>query len=147
MRSSANATPADAAVAATGNSNLSLLTVASPNKTWVGVTGAIVLGTVTAVTLENGALFRLVSGPLTQMGVDVPGDLTEQGVFSIDGMRWGRLCATGVAICVVGVVGDLWESLLKRTAMVKVSESIVDVRSFRVHALCGFDCRELITEG
>lgn len=122
---------------ATGHNIPSLLAVASPNKTWVGVTGAIFLGTTTAVALE-GSLRRLASGPLSQLGVGLPGDLSA-GVFSIGTMGWQGLSAAGVAICVVGVVGDLWESLLKRTAMVKVREH------WRQQALScvflnGFDC-------
>ncbi|CAN0041267.1 unnamed protein product [Pylaiella littoralis] len=119
---STGVTQAADAFAATGNST-SLLTVASPNKTWAGVTGAVALGTATALALE-GSLFYLISGPLSQMGVGLPGDVRAGGVFSIGDMRWERLGAAGVAVCVVGVVGDLWESLLKRTAMVKDSGMI-----------------------
>lgn len=67
------------------------------------------------------------------MGVGLPGDLAA-GVSSIGGMRWEHLSVAGMAICVVGVVGDLWESLLKRTAMVKVREYV-----------CPFDCREFVS--
>lgn len=113
--------PAPAAVAAAAESESEtpgLLTVASPNKTWVGVTGAIVLGTATALALE-GLACRLFTGTLSRTSVGLPEQAED--IFSITAMDRGLLCATGVAICVVGVVGDLWESLLKRTAMVKVS--------------------------
>ena len=45
--------------------------------------------------------------------------------FSLGSMGLGLLGAAGAGICVVGVVGDLWESLLKRMAMVKVSGWVV----------------------
>ena len=112
------ASPAQPTAAATGNGAPGVLAVASPNKTWVGVTGAIVLGTATALALEALAcsLFR---GGLSRAG----GGISEhaEDFFSISAVRRGLACAAGVTICVVGVVGDLWESLLKRAAMVKVS--------------------------
>lgn len=40
--------------------------------------------------------------------------------FSLGDMAPAWLGVAGVGICVVGVVGDLWESLLKRLATVKV---------------------------
>ncbi|CAN0233312.1 unnamed protein product [Scytosiphon promiscuus] len=105
-----------------GVSNPGLLNVASPNKTWVGVTGAIVLGTTTALTLE-GVLRVLYLGPLSQSHRVSSGE--QDGVFfSLGGVPWGWLGSAGVAVCGVGVVGDLWESLLKRAAMVKDSGTI-----------------------
>ncbi|CAN0013256.1 unnamed protein product [Ectocarpus fasciculatus] len=125
QRSSASHTPAAAGAAETTASNKhpGVLTVASPGKTWVGVTGAIALGTATALTLEP-ALFFLFHGPLLlQGGENLAGE--ERGdFFSAGGMPSGRLGFLGAGLCVVGVVGDLWESLLKRTAMVKDSGTV-----------------------
>lgn len=47
--------------------------------------------------------------------------ISEKAFFSLGGMTPLWLGVAGAGICVVGVVGDLWESLLKRLAMVKVS--------------------------
>lgn len=105
-RSSAGLPPKT--VAATGSSTPGLLAVASPNKTWVGVTGAIILGTATALVLEGLACRLSASEPV-------------QDCFSVSALNRDLLCATGVVICAVGIVGDLWESLLKRAAMVKAS--------------------------
>lgn len=113
-RSPASPAPAAVGVAATGSTTPSLLAVASPNKTWVGVAGAIILGTTTALALE-GLTCRLFAGTLSRASDGL------SDVFSITALNQGLLCATGVALCMVGVVGDLWESLLKRAAMVKVS--------------------------
>eukprot|EP00903_Cladosiphon_okamuranus_P017954 g16519.t1 len=115
------ASPASAGAATAGNQTPGLLAVASPNKTWVGVTGAIVLGTATALTLE-GLACRLLTGTSWKMNNEFARE--PEDVFSITGLNRGLLCATGVAICAVGVVGDLFESLLKRSAMVKDSGTI-----------------------
>eukprot|EP00752_Nemacystus_decipiens_P006315 g5694.t1 len=113
--------PAQAELAATGSKTPGLLAVASPNKTWVGVTGAIVLGTATALVLE-GLAGRLLMGRLSRASAG-SSDHAED-VFTVTGLGRGLLCAAGVAVCMVGVVGDLWESLLKRAAMVKDSGAI-----------------------
>lgn len=76
------------------------------------------LGTTTALVLEGvlGGLFRR---PFSEIYGDWPGE--RNGVtFSLGGVPWGWLGLAGAAMCAVGVLGDLWESLLKRTAMVKV---------------------------
>lgn len=124
QRSSASQTPPAAAGAAEMTpvkKHPGLLTVASPGKTWVGVTGSIALGTATALTLEQALLFLLHGPLLSRVGESLPGEEEKGGVFSVGGMSSRRLGGVGAGLCVVGVVGDLWESLLKRTAMVKVS--------------------------
>ncbi|CAM9721433.1 unnamed protein product [Ectocarpus sp. 13 AM-2016] len=107
-----------------GKKHLGLLTVASPGKTWVGVTGSIALGTATALTLEQVLLFLLHEPLLSKVGESLPGEEERGGVFSVGGMSSGRLGVVGAGLCIVGVVGDLWESLLKRTAMVKDSGTV-----------------------
>lgn len=113
---------AAAASADAGAKSPGLLNVASPNKTWVGVGGAIVLGTITAVSLE-GVLDRLCrAGLLSPAG---SGSQEQCGLFfSLGGVTGGWLGLAGVGLCAVGVVGDLWESLLKRAAMVKVGMTV-----------------------
>ncbi|CBN74856.1 Phosphatidate cytidylyltransferase [Ectocarpus siliculosus] len=127
QRSSASQTPPAAAGAAEmtpGQKHPGLLTVASPGKTWVGVTGSIALGTATALTLEQALLFLLHEPLLSRVGESLPGEEERGGVFSVGGMSSGRLGVVGAGLCIVGVVGDLWESLLKRTAMVKDSGTV-----------------------
>ncbi|CAN0207887.1 unnamed protein product [Ectocarpus sp. 12 AP-2014] len=125
--SSASQTPPAAASAAEmtpGKKHAGLLTAASPGKTWVGVSGSIALGTATALTLEQALLFLLHEPLLSRVGESLPGEEERGGVFSVGGMSSGRLGVVGAGLCVVGVVGDLWESLLKRTAMVKDSGTV-----------------------
>lgn len=152
----------------------SILTLASPGKTWVGNAGAVGLGTATAIAL--GVLLQIragncsTGGPLgsrdagewrgdsTSGGLGFPladiaapswGSLScvlracgtsDEGVFhsampgcaigqpesdvmlhpALEGLSFGALATMGAAVSAVGVVGDLWESLLKRAAGVKV---------------------------
>lgn len=60
------------------------------------------------------------------------GDLSDEEAYSIESMSPAWLGVTGVLICAVGVVGDLWESLLKRLAMVKVRR-----KAERAAGFCG----------
>ncbi|CAM9299991.1 unnamed protein product [Laminaria digitata] len=106
----------------------SILSVASPNKTWVGVIGAVALGTATALTLRPGVHILSVtvfsSWSSSGGGGGDGGFFVPEEAFSLGGMSPGLIGAAGAGICVVGVVGDLWESLLKRMATVKDSGTI-----------------------
>lgn len=98
-----------------------ILSVASPNKTWAGVIGAVALGTATALALRPGLRLLSVAFSSSLGSGRHEGFIVPEEAFSLGGMGLGLLGAAGAGICVVGVVGDLWESLLKRMAMVKVS--------------------------
>lgn len=71
----------------------------SPNKTVEGALGGIVVGTL------GGALFKLVFALLWPM---------ESAAFV-----WSLVIPFGIVLCVMGTIGDLVESLLKRDADVK----------------------------
>jgi phosphatidate cytidylyltransferase len=76
----------------------------SPGKTWEGVAGAIVAALVYAV------LFALPGAPLS-------GHVTGPG--------WVPYLAAVVLLCAVSILGDLFESALKRRAGVKDSGSLL----------------------
>ncbi|CAM9246272.1 unnamed protein product, partial [Discosporangium mesarthrocarpum] len=75
-----------------------VLTLASPNKTWAGVAGAMTLGTLTAVAWSEGWGWAGYDG------------------FSASSLPLQARAAVGMALSVMGVVGDLGESMLKRAA-------------------------------
>ncbi|CAM9493584.1 unnamed protein product [Ascophyllum nodosum] len=116
-RPSPSDSPATAAKAAPSADVPSILAIASPNKTWVGVTGAISLGTATA--LAAGPAIALLSRLVFSLGV-----LSPEESFSLGKMTPAWLGITGAGVCVLGIVGDLWESLLKRAATVKDSGAL-----------------------
>lgn len=109
---------------ANNKSTPGMLAVASPNKTWVGVAGAVFLGTSTALALGVSDRLLLLSPYLYFFsGEDGGGELSRSNeVFAFGHATQMKLGAAGVALCAVGIVGDLWESLLKRAANVKVSD-------------------------
>lgn len=116
-----------------------MLTVASPNKTWVGILGAVALGTGTAVAL--GALaphVRWSSAPsMFSRHPGDDGDQPEHGAFSLASMAPVQLGFAGAGLCLVGILGDLWESLLKRAASVKVRLCMFMWWSVRISLLRG----------
>ncbi len=81
----------------------------SPGKTWEGVIGAVVANLVLAVVMANT--------------MPVSSGNPAGSVFSLIqmSMGWGFMLAFTVLITLVSVMGDLYESLLKRIAGVKDS--------------------------
>ena len=84
----------------------------SPGKTWEGVIGAYV------GVLVLGGLWM---GIETQLGVDSPS--VYQRAFQSWG--WVGLVVSVVALVALGVVGDLFESLIKRSMGVKDSSQLL----------------------
>ena len=85
----------------------------SPGKTWEGVIGAIVANLILAVVMANT--------------MPVSANNPAGSVFSLIqiSMGWGFMLAFTVLITLVSVMGDLYESLLKRIAGVKDSGSLL----------------------
>lgn len=81
----------------------------SPGKTWEGVIGALVANLVLAIVMAKT--------------MPVSADNPAGSVFSLIqmSMGWGFMLAFTVLITLVSVMGDLYESLLKRIAGVKDS--------------------------
>jgi phosphatidate cytidylyltransferase len=70
----------------------------SPNKTWEGLIGGLALGTITSVLCA--------------------------WLFGLD-INYGLAALAGLTLAVVGVFGDLTESLIKRQAGVKDSGALI----------------------
>ena len=83
----------------------------SPGKSWEGVIGGLVWGTLCGCLLVWGVNRFLVNAD-------------DVGLFEAVGLTWVRAIPLGVVLGVLGVVGDLTESLIKRAAGVKDSGGI-----------------------
>lgn len=85
----------------------------SPGKTWEGVIGALIANLVLAIVMAKT--------------MPVSSDNPAGSVFSLIqmSMGWGFMLAFTVLITLVSVMGDLYESLLKRIAGVKDSGKLL----------------------
>jgi len=85
----------------------------SPGKTWEGVIGALLANLALAIVMANT--------------MPVSADNPAGSVFSLIqmSMGWGFMLAFTVLITLVSVMGDLYESLLKRIAGVKDSGQLL----------------------
>jgi phosphatidate cytidylyltransferase len=66
-------------------------------------------------TIE-GAIGGMAAGPLALIAV---------GRFWLPGLAWWQLAILGATVAALGIVGDLFESLLKRSAGIKDSSSLI----------------------
>jgi phosphatidate cytidylyltransferase len=94
----------------------------SPKKTVEGAVGGVVFGTLLFVSVGQWAppVIRVIS-----LWFDVDFAMTSAFVAFVSSLPMGVRVVIGFGLVIVGIAGDLFESMLKRSAGVKDSSSII----------------------